>query len=121
MTKGKGKKEFAAIDEARQQAFIRKDGELVHKDCQPIYDFCMQLLQPIFGWSPLLDRDSIHIGALQTSMASLGQTDRFDWDRFKHPPMKKDGQSWEIDASISIIIQLRGQFTMRLYIFIFYM
>ena len=108
ITVKKGKKEYAAIDTARQQAFIRKDGKLVHEDCLPIYDFCMQLLQPILGWMPLLDRDNIHIGALQTSMANFGQVDHFDWERFKLPPMKKDGQSWEIDASLSIIIQLRG-------------
>ena len=79
----------------------------------------MQLLEPIFGWMPLLDRDNIHIGALQTSMANYGQVDHFDWERFKLPPMKKDGQtsSWEIDASLSIIIQLRGKFKIILYIY----
>ena len=79
----------------------------------------MQLLEPIFGWMPLLDRDNIHIGALQTSMANFGQVDHFDWERFKLPPMKKDGQSWEIDASLSIIIQLRGKFKIILYIYFF--
>ena len=58
---------------------------------------------------PTLDSKRIHSSVLMTKLANIGQVDHFDWDKFKVDNSEKDGKFWNVQDSVSIIIQLSGE------------
>ena len=100
---------YWTVDKARVQAIIKNKDGLVQADFKPVNEFVMDLLQPFFACMPDLDRERIHISVLMTKLANIGQVDHFDWDKFKVYNAGKPGKCWNVQDSVSIIIQLSGE------------
>ena len=100
---------YWTVDKARVQATIRNNDGLVEAHFEPINEFVKDLLEPFFAYMPDLDEERIVISVLMTKLANIGQVDHFDWDKFKVDNAEKPGKCWNVQDSVSIIIQLSGE------------